>query len=790
MIGKTFLHYKLTEEIGRGGMGVVYKANDLKLHREVALKFLPPHIVADEEVRTRFRNEAIAAAALNHPNITTIHSIEEVSTETDQTQKEMFIVMEYVDGQELQNIVKKDQNRSLQTVLDYATQIAEGLKAAHDRGVIHRDVKSSNIMITTAGQVKIMDFGLARIGSGSDVTKQHSTLGTLAFMSPEQFSDPIGVDHRADIWSFGVLLFQMLAGFLPFQGDIDQALMYSILNRSPKKLSPQPQDDGNVFSALAKIVQKALQKSRENRHGSMQEILDALGAIVGPLSSGSKHSRLGSFKSKPTKPALFYGGLFAILILIFSGIWFFQEERRKNISSIAVLPLANLSSDSTQEYFSDGMTEHLITELARTERFKKIISFTSVRQYKKTKQPLTKIASALDVDAIIEGSVFQSGESVRISVKLIDGVTEHPLWVESYQGRKRDVLGLQGEITKAIVQEIELQLSPQTEARLSSAPVVNARAYEDYLKGRYHWNKRTEAAMLESIKYFERAIAADSTYAPAYAGLADANSTLADWLVLPPDEAFTKARQAAKKALEIDPDLASAHNSLAFIQFMYHWNWSEAEMSFKRAIRLNDGYATAHQWYAEYLTAMGRYDEALAEINRALELDPLSRIINAVRAIILFYSESYDLAVEQSLKTLEIDPDFYQAHLYLAWIAEKQGDFEKAEQSYATVLKTTGEAGSWSANPGTNYARAGKRDQALSYLAELQQQAQNRHVSPMALASIHAILGNADRAAALLKNAYEARETGIIYLKTFPLYDKLRANPGTAEILQKMGMTP
>jgi non-specific serine/threonine protein kinase len=467
MIGKNILHYKILAKLGEGGMGVVYKARDTKLDRDVAIKFLPHHIAANAEERERFKIEAQAAAALNHPNIATIYAIEEVDGE-------LFIVMEFIDGKELREIIKSA-IPNLQSAIEYATQIASGLQAAHAKGITHRDIKSSNILVTESSQVKIMDFGLAKIAGGAQLTKDHSTLGTAAYMSPEQArGEP--VDQRTDIWAFGVVLYEMLTGQLPFRGEYEAAVMYSILNE-------EPEYGREIAPDLKSVLQKALAKEVEQRYQQASDLLDDLKAIDG--GKESKFTTKIPKRQQGNRVYLFAGAAILVMVVLAAIFWWPSKPGEQTIDSIAVLPLDNLSGDPAQEYFSDGMTEALITGLSKISALK-VISRTSAMQYKGARKPLPEIAKELGVKAVIEGSVMRDGDRVRITAQLIEAETDRHLWADSYERNLTDVFALQRDIAQAIAGQVKVTLTPGEQKRLQEVQQIDPRAYEAYLKGIHH----------------------------------------------------------------------------------------------------------------------------------------------------------------------------------------------------------------------------------------------------------------------------------------------------------------
>ncbi len=603
MIGQTVSHYRILEKLGGGGMGVVYKAQDVKLDRFVALKFLSPHLDTSAAEKQRFINEAKAASALDHNNICTIYEV----GETDDGQ--IFIAMAYYEGETLQKKVSSNQ-LSVSSAIDFAMQIAQGLAKAHEHGITHRDIKPANVIITKDGVAKILDFGLAKLSGQSRLTKSGATLGTVAYMSPEQ-AQGAEVDHRTDIWSLGVVLYEMLTGQLPFSGEYEMAMMYSLVNTDPK---PVRSLRSEVSVGLEQIINKALAKKPEERY---QQINELLADLKSPTQKSESKKPFLTRKLAVGKRWYLYAGLVVLILgVVLAGI-FLRPQSAEAIDSIAVLPLENMTGDPNQEYFVDGMTEALIANLAKINSLR-VISRTSVMQYKKTRKPLPDIAKELNVKAIVEGSVLRANGRVRITAQLIDAPKDRHLWANSYDRDFRDVLALQSEVTTAIVHEIQVKLTPQEQQGLTNALQVNPEVYQTYLKGRYFLNKRTEEGLKKSIEYFQNAIEKDPGFALAFAGIAEAYALLGapNYAVLKPWEAQQKGEAAALKALEIDDTIAEAHTSLGYLKFLFEWDWFGAEREFQRAIELNPNYATAHQRYALYLKNLGRFDEALIEIKR------------------------------------------------------------------------------------------------------------------------------------------------------------------------------
>jgi serine/threonine protein kinase/Tfp pilus assembly protein PilF len=787
MIGQTISHYRIIEKLGEGGMGVVYKAHDTTLDRTVALKFLPHYLTTDQAEKERFYHEARAAAALTHQNIAVVYEIGEYEGPASAgapAGKQIFIAMEYVEGQTLKEIVGAIHESPLpmKKILDIAIQVCDGLAAAHEKGIVHRDIKSDNIIVTLKGQAKITDFGLAKLKGATKLTKAGSTLGTAAYMSPEQAQGE-EVDHRSDIFSFGVVLYELLTGKLPFRGEHQAALMYSLINEQPQ---PVARFNEKVSPEIEHIVSKALAKNRDERYQHVDDLLADLKSVRRQLESTA-------ITTKSTSP---YRGLkihwyvyasvgILIIILILSKISFFTQTE-KPITSVAVLPFQNFSKDTEQEYFSDGMTEALISELSRIKALR-VISRTSIMRFKKTDKSLPEIARELGVDAIVEGSVQRVQNDVRITAQLVKAQPEQHLWANDFTRNIENILGLQREIAQAIASEIRITVTPEEQQQLASSRPVNPDAHEAYLRGRFFINKGTEADIKKGISYFEQALSKDSNYALAYAGLAEAYDYLISFGFLRWKDGFSKVESLAAKALSIDGTLAEAYAHIGDVKFI-NLDLKGAEENFKRAIELNPNYATGHMYYAYYLLNMKRCDEALSEGKRAVELDPVSLVANNTLAFILWFTKQNDLAISQARYILNIDSTSAYAYTIIGevYLQERRYDdaitqFQKAiEHGDPTALFSLADA----------HARSGNTKKARKILSDLG----NKNENPIYLSRIFTALHEWDRTFDLLERAYEKRDVmGLLIIRAFPpgLYpdiDSVRADPRFHELMKKMGV--
>jgi serine/threonine protein kinase/tetratricopeptide (TPR) repeat protein len=811
MIGQTISHYRIIEKLGQGGMGVVYKAEDVQLGRTVALKFLPRHVLGDPNERARFLQEARAAAVLHHPNICTIHEIDSVDDQT-------FIAMTCVEGENLHDRIAKGP-LPLVDAVTFALQLSNALHEAHSKGVVHRDLKPSNVIISEAGHAILMDFGLAKLRGVTRITQAGTTLGTVGYMSPEQAQGK-DVDHRSDIWSLGVILFEMITGRQPFSGDNQSAVIFAI-GQSP--VPPLTSLRSDVPMELERIVGKMLAKDREERYQTIDDVRVDLKAVRKGLrgESQSNHSVadkddslrrriLGTTPSGTViirqkwpawaTPVLAIGAILivaaAFLLLRDGGTSQQQGAQRAGApdraleNSLAVLPLKNLSGDEKNEFFVDGMTEELITQLASL-RALKVISRTSIMRYKDSDKPLTEIASDLGVGRILEGSVLWAGERVRISVQLIDGTNDAHLWANSYESDLNDVLGLQRRVATEVAGEIKLELTPQEKAQLAQSPVVDSKAHELYLQGRHHWNRRSVESLNKSVEYFQKALEIDPNYAMAYAGLAETYVVLPSWdFNRRTSETYPKAKEFALKALDIDPLLAAPHAVLGGVAGEYEWNFDEAERQFLRAIELNPNYATAHQWYAELLIVLARYDEAVRQVDIALELDPLARIIYA--ASIWAHSAAGDRQEVADLfaKVRELDPGWAGAFAAMFNASVLLGDQRTGDESWTTFAEmsaVTAQEREDAKRLRTTLER-GTEAFTRELLRQRQRQRRETYVVPALIATDFAVLGEVDSAIVWLEKGFDERSNLMPQAATDPRFDRLRSDRRFQEIVRRMSL--
>jgi serine/threonine protein kinase/Tfp pilus assembly protein PilF len=769
--------YTIILELGRGGMGVVYKAEDTKLKRTVALKFLPPDLTHVPEVRDRFTREAQAAAALDHPNICTVY-------EFDQADETSFISMAYIEGQSLKKKIESGPLK-LEEALHMAMQVAEGLQEAHKKGVVHRDIKSANIMVTERGQAKIMDFGLARVTESSLVTQEGMTMGTVTYMSPEQARGE-KVDHRTDIWSLGVVLYEMLTGKLPFRGEHEQTIVYSILKEKPEPITDLKPD---VPVSIVQVVSKALEKDPDKRYQQAEELLDDLKSISAGIVPEEIKARLRKEKLRKIKKAFLYGGVAGLVIILAVLGLILLKGPSETIDSIAVLPLENLTGDTEQDYFVDGMTDALIGQLGQISGLQRVISRTSVMRYKDTDKSLPEIAQELHVDALVEGAVYQVGENVSIKLQLFDALPEErSLWTQRYDRPIADVLVMYGEMAGAIAENIQVKLTTQEETRFTDARQVNPEAYEACLKGMSHWYKLTPPDFDVAQQYFESALEKDPDYALAHTGISLIWVGRQQLGLLPPSEATPKAKEAVRRALELDSTLVEAHFALALIRTWSDWDWEGGESAFQRSIELNPNYPDARVYYSNLLCYLDRPDEAMAQAEKALELDPLNSLFMGIYGNSLVLLGRYDDATIQARNALKTSPNDPVGHSILMEVFHIKGQHEEA-LAEAKAFFTAMDLDPFIEIIEQGYEKDGYSGAMRSAAETLAAFSQQAFVSPWFISFVYAAAGDKDKTLEWLEKGYEIKDPNMPYISGSGIIDSiLHDDPRFQDLLRRMNL--
>jgi eukaryotic-like serine/threonine-protein kinase len=752
MVGKTIGAYRILSLLGAGGMGQVYLAEDTRLSRKLALKVLAAEVASDQQRMRRFVQEARAASALSHANIAHTYELGEIEGRP-------FIAMEYVEGQTLSAKINRHP-MSLTEIIQISLQVADALDEAHGKGITHRDIKAGNIMITPRGQVKVLDFGLAKIDKSREVVGDASTLlstasgllmGTISYMSPEQ---ALGrdVDHRTDIFSLGVVMYEMATGCLPFSGGSAGETIERIVHAHPEAIARL---NYSISAELERIVRKCMEKERERRYQSARD-------LVVDLRNWDRDTK----KSERPAPQS-------------------RKHSRKSIDSLAVLPIENSSADPEMDYLSEGITGSIINSLAQLPKLHVMSQGTTFR-YKGREFDPQQIGRDLAVRAVLMGRILQRGGRVFISAELVDTSDGCHLWGAQYTCPFSDIFAVQEEIAGEVIANLRLKLTGEDKRKLVKRHTADIHAYQLYLKGRYFWNKTTQEGARRGIEYFQQAIDRDPGYALAYAGLADCYSLLSTLGTLPPKELLTKAKAAALKALKLDETIAEAHTALGFVKLIYEWDWGGVETEFKKAIELNSNDDWVHQAYGLYLAATGRFDESVAEMKRAHEMDPLTPASNMI-GMPFYYARQFDEAIGQFRKALEMDPNFPNTRFRLGLAYAQKKMYEGAISEFQRALQFSRDSDAEAAL-GHVYAILGNKDEAKAVLAELKKKAEAEYVPSYDVAIIHIALGETHEAFEWLERAFEERCYWLIYLKVDPILDTLRSDPRLTDLIRRVGL--